>query len=174
MRYLNIGWHGDPHNAGIDRWWDGFEWTANTRTTPMRSPAPAEARAWIRPHVVEATTLPAACLSLSPTLFVFGLGILYAFSLASPIAYLLLLAFFPTSFIAAIVWAVTDRDSLVARGIPRAASPLWVMLTPLCYLIARSHCLQHRTSRPDQYLPLHVIQLAGFGGLAAIYVASSL
>ncbi|MDR1432381.1 MAG: DUF2510 domain-containing protein [Propionibacteriaceae bacterium] len=37
---IPAGWYADVHVANVERWWDGLQWTANTRPQAQAQPVP--------------------------------------------------------------------------------------------------------------------------------------
>jgi len=54
-----------------------------------------------------------------------------------------------------------DRRLLIARGAVRTASVLWMLLTPLGYLVARRHALRGMEGRRSIPLAVLVVLLVG-------------
>jgi hypothetical protein len=74
-------------------------------------------------------------IALLPVIaFAIGLGALYVFAYVASSPWVALAALLP--LLLGLLWAISDRRQLAARGFP-VPSPLWALLTPLGYLIAR-------------------------------------
>jgi hypothetical protein len=73
-------------------------------------------------------------------------------------------------FIIALVFAIVDFSALKGRGLPRPASPAWMLLTPLVYLIVRTVRVRRATGRGSA--PLWVWIAAWAVSSAVIGVAS--
>jgi hypothetical protein len=51
------GWHPDPQNPNIERWWDGNAWTAHARQRAQYAPQP-QPQAQPQPQIVVVQTAP--------------------------------------------------------------------------------------------------------------------
>ena len=98
------------------------------------------------------------------------IGAAYALAAYLPAIYtifmqVILLSLFAFSTVAL---AIRDRFSLRKEGHERAASPAWMLLTPVAYLAARTPAVARETGRSGS-LPL-VVLLCVFGAIAALLV----
>lgn len=74
-------------------------------------------------------------IALLPVIaFVIGIAALYVVAYVAPSPWVALAALLP--YLLGLLWAISDSRQLAARGFP-APRPLWALLTPLGYLIAR-------------------------------------
>jgi hypothetical protein len=152
---IPAGWYPDPAGGDGKRWWDGSQWTSNTREAEQ-APAlptfgnyvPAEDRS-VRPvlrgDAGVAYTRASWWLSLSPLWVVIPQVILVesvealASGLTPAATFVPGLALLNVLIWVALVWlAFADRRKLLSLGNNSAASPFWVLLTPLAYLIVRA------------------------------------
>ena len=97
-------------------------------------------------------------------------GVAYAIATSLPAIYttfmqVILLSLFAFSTVAL---AIRDRFSLRREGHDDAASPLWMLLTPVAYLAARTPAVARETGRSGS-LPL-VVLLCVVGAIAALLV----
>lgn len=97
-------------------------------------------------------------------------GVAYALATYLPAIYttfmqVILLGLFAFSTVAL---AIRDRFSLRREGHDDAASPLWMLLTPVAYLAARTPAVARETGRSGS-LPL-VVLLGVLGAIAALLV----
>lgn len=111
-------------------------------------------------------------IALSPTWFVMTNFVLVGFSLAAPSAGLVL-SILPVGAAAFLfVLAVADRDGLARREGIRAASPFWMLLGPVGYLIARRFALRrYRIAVASAPLVVVVIQALIIGAVAGYWFA---
>jgi len=98
------------------------------------------------------------------------IGVAYALAAYLPAIYtifmqVILLSLFAFSTVAL---AIRDRFSLRKEGHERAASPAWMLLTPVAYLAARTPAVARETGRSGS-LPL-VVLLCVLGAIAALLV----
>ena len=98
------------------------------------------------------------------------IGAAYALAAYLPAIYtifmqVILLSLFAFSTVAL---AIRDRFSLRKEGHERAASPAWMLLTPVAYLAARTPAVARETGRSGS-LPL-VVLLCVLGAIAALLV----
>lgn len=142
------GWYEDPSSPDIVRWWNGIAWTDHTQPKPdgaragdTSSNPPASAPT--APGSVGAksmaagapTTLSSRLLAFSPLLFLAAVVAVISMSLyvtTSPLPWIVL----AVPFGLCVFWAYRDSAALRKAGHP-APSPLWSLLGPLGYLVAR-------------------------------------
>ncbi|MCW4385142.1 DUF2510 domain-containing protein [Salinibacterium sp. SYSU T00001] len=139
------GWYPDVATVGADRWWDGVDWTEFTRATPppaerllLRGERPDLAR----PIHLRESNGSVLAIALSPLWISLSLFVMTAFSFASPLAGSILTGLPIGGMIALFLLAARDRETLRQRGARDAASPLWMLFTPLGYLIGRWSALR--------------------------------
>jgi hypothetical protein len=152
---IPAGWYPDPAGGAGKRWWDGSRWTHNTQE-PEEAPAlptfgnyvPVEQRSFTAAPVADAGvayTRASWWLSFSPIWTVVPQVVVVEsiMSVASPPAPLA--SFVPgLALLNIALWGVllalafADRIKLHSLGNDSAASPFWVLLTPLAYLIVRA------------------------------------
>jgi Protein of unknown function (DUF2510) len=153
------GWYDDPSGGAGSRWWDGAQWTGHIREPLMPAPlppvaapptipgpAPMQAAPVLQAHrigVGTEDTRAAWWIAFSPLWSIVGQAAVVATIMS--ILNNQLGAYIPTLVVTNIVlWAAVlglaflDRSKLQAEGNASAASPFWVLLTPLAYLIARA------------------------------------
>jgi hypothetical protein len=158
IRVVGAGWYDDPADPAKVRWWNGVSWTEHTTPKPGAQPHPVAAEA---PAVVD---VPAAApltrraalaaegavrapdarraqtgaiwlTGLIPVIaFALSLGAAYVYFYVTPSPLVGLIGLAP--YLLGILWAVSDGRQLAARGF-RPPSPLWALLTPIAYVIAR-------------------------------------
>lgn len=155
------GWYPDASSPGVERWWDGIDWTEFTRAPVTVEPArrPGQRNPEVRVVHVRESTGAALAISLSPTWFGMLIFALTAFAVASPLAGAVLGAVPVAAALALFVLAGSDREQLRARGARDAASPLWMFLSPLGYLIARWAALRPYGAGGEGWIWLCVAQL---------------
>ena len=112
-------------------------------------------------------TVSAWLIAVLPAVVV---GVAYALATSLPALYttfmqVILLSLFAFSNVAL---AIRDRFSLRREGHDQAASPVWILLTPVAYLAARSAAVARETGRSG-LLPL-VVLLSVLGVIAASLV----
>jgi len=153
------GWYPDPSGDSIsERWWTGRAWTTDFRD-PSHVPLASLPFNELPPRKEGDGTTAQMTLALSPLCCAFFSVFLYAFSMASPAAGVVLNLFLVAFAIWVIAQAFNDRRELVARGIP-SISPLWVLLTPLVYLALRFHATRFVPGASRLALVLIAIQCA--------------
>jgi len=91
---------------------------------------------------VDDDTPPVRLIAHSPYWFWGTLGVLYAFSFANPLATVATGVAAVVGMLAVIHAAFRDRTLLTQRGAYPVASPLWMFLSPIAYLVARSRALK--------------------------------
>lgn len=159
---MDEGWHPDPERAGVERWWDGLAWTDFTRDAAP-PPRPVSRRIPVREQVYrppDADTRAVAWIAWSPGWVTFALLPLMLVGLVGGAAVMLVPAAVCVSFIALVLLAMRDARELFHRGFPRRPSPVWILLGPLGYLVARWRALgEGRTP-----LVLCIVQLVIIGG----------
>jgi hypothetical protein len=150
---IPAGWYPDPGGSNGTRWWDGSGWTENVREPePVAAPSTfnsfvhAEFRPSIPVPIAEsgiAYTRSSWWLASSPLWVVAPqAAVVEAFNaLAPPPFWALLLGI---TLLTLLAWAIlaglafADRAGLRSGGNLTAASPWWILLTPLVYLIVRA------------------------------------
>ena len=147
------GWYADPAGGTGKRWWDGAGWTTHTQEPePAPPPAtfgtyvPAEQRSFTPLGTADvgiAYTRAAWWIAFSPIWSVVTQAIIVESAQAispTPIAaFVPALAVLNVLLLAVlVVLAFNDRVKLHSLGNNSAASPWWVLLTPLAYLIVRA------------------------------------
>jgi hypothetical protein len=153
---IPAGWYADPSGGDGKRWWDGGQWTnhvqqplAVAQPPAFGGPGPMQFRPMQPTASVQKLgvgiedTRAAWWIAFSPIWSIVGQAIVVSIILAltsAPVA-----RFVPALIILNVVlWAVViglavlDHAKLRSGGNTTAASPLWVLLTPLAYLIVRA------------------------------------
>ncbi|HEY4268395.1 MAG TPA: DUF2510 domain-containing protein [Galbitalea sp.] len=145
------GWYKDPADSARLRWWDGSQWTSTVQNAPLGRPAEAAYVPFQRSAQIEqATNSPGLAytrtmwwISAQPIWGVVTQVMLFALVTAFgsvPAAilvpgYLIL----NLALLAVLVGlAFADRRALLQGGNQSAASPWWMLLSPLVYLILRA------------------------------------
>lgn len=142
------GWYEDPSNPDIVRWWNGIAWTDHTQPKPdsahagetsvkPTTPAPTAPRSVGATSIAAdaTTTLSSRLLAFSPLLFLAAVVAAISMSLyvtTSPAPWVVLVV----PFGLCVFWAFRDSAALRKAG-HSAPSPLWSLLGPLGYLVAR-------------------------------------
>ncbi len=150
---IPAGWYPDPAGGEGKRWWDGRAWTAHLQAPPEPPPLPsfggyipADQRA--TPQYMQADdgiayTRSSWWIAFSPLWSV----VAQVFVVESIVSITgLPLHIFASGIVVVnvVLWfvllwlAFLDRRKLWAGGNQTAASPFWVFLTPLAYLIVRA------------------------------------
>lgn len=157
------GWHPDPAGTPQERWWDGTTWTDYLRDTPTAPPAPPEPPAPSEsaaiPEYQPMSSWPSAA---SPAEFVHtaqgspntpGIWMIAFYPLfALPLRLLpgtgmllpdlvLILVILGLALAYSVIGVVWDHLALRSRNLP-AASPFWLFLTLVGYLVARRVALR--------------------------------
>ena len=154
---IPAGWYPDPAGGDGKRWWDGRVWT-NDLQAAEAPPAPptfgnyvhAEFRPTIPIPVAEAGiayTRESWWIAGSPLWVVVPQAALYElFDALAPLT--VSSAVLGGTLLSLLAWAIllrlafADRAGLLRGGNSTAASPWWVLLTPLAYLIVRARQVQ--------------------------------
>lgn len=132
------GWHADPQNVSRERFWNGSEWTEETRVAQYVPFKLAATRGSSLEVAEPDTATPFAWwLAFSPLWFSIGCFALFGVTSLSPLASLALNAYVVSSAVTLLGLAFVDRDSLKRQGVRSAASPFWMLLTPVVYLGVR-------------------------------------
>lgn len=152
---IPAGWYPDPAGGSGKRWWDGAQWTANTQEAEeapslpsFGNYVPVEQRA-VQPVAIAdagiAYTRASWWIAFSPIWVVVAPTIVVESIMAAATPPAPISSFFPglallgVAFWAALLaLAFADRRKLYSYGNNSAASPLWILLTPLVYLIVRA------------------------------------
>jgi hypothetical protein len=146
------GWYPDPAGGEGKRWWDGGAWTHSVQE-PEATPAPASFSEF-RPAI----PLPAAEVGTAYTreswwiagsplwVIVPQAALVQIFNSLAPLpipSLILGISLFTLlAWLILIRLAFGDRSGLVRGGNNTAASPWWMLLTPLAYLIVRARQVQ--------------------------------
>ncbi|HEX4443001.1 MAG TPA: DUF2510 domain-containing protein [Galbitalea sp.] len=157
------GWYDEPTGGPGRRWWDGTNWTSHTQQDlePVAAPTIAPSNP-VNPQVLgQQQPLPVAqrvgdgvedsraawWIAFSPLWSIVGQAIVVSTILALTSAQIA--QFVPGLVILNVVlWAAVlalafvDRARLRSGGNATTASPFWVLLSPLVYLIARAREVQ--------------------------------
>ncbi|WP_210479541.1 DUF2510 domain-containing protein [Naasia sp. SYSU D00948] len=163
------GWYPDPNDGRRQRWWDGYQWTAETATWPSEAQsgpltAPPDTD-WRTPWVWLVLILP--LLPILPA-FLIDWSSIYRIDpvtlqpdpaaqlalLTSP-AYLASVIGGWLCYALAIVFAYLDWKELRARRVPRPFHWAWTFLSSYVYGIGRGVVVHRRTG----------------GGLAVVWVS---
>jgi hypothetical protein len=169
---VDEGWYPDPADAQRERWWDGLAWTEFTREAPAR-PGPVVRRVHVREQIYrppDAGTRTVAWIAWSPGWLTFALIPLALLGTASALASLLVPVTAGLAYLILGALAVRDWRQLYERGFPRRPSPVWMLLGPLGYLIARWRALGEGRAE----LVLCIVQLVLIGGGVFLYQAIQL
>jgi hypothetical protein len=176
---VDEGWYPDPAREGAERWWDGAAWTAFTREASAPAPDPdaapqprltgrriPERELFERPP--EPDTRAAAWIAWSPAWITFALLPLALLGMAAAGAALVPVA---VVLVMLILMALAGGDArqLYNRGFPHRPNPLWMLLGPVGYLVARWKALgEGRVA-----IAVCIAQLVVIAGGAFIYQAVS-
>ncbi|MEJ1230687.1 MAG: DUF2510 domain-containing protein [Galbitalea sp.] len=152
---IPAGWYPDPAGGDGTRWWDGGGWTAEVRPAPVVTPpvstfgSLASAAEFRVPVAIKhgdagiAYTRTSWWIAFSPLWTVVPEVI--AIVVVKSIVTMSLSAMAPELAAANLVLlgilvglAHADRAALARGGNETTASPWWILLTPLAYLIARA------------------------------------
>lgn len=132
-----------------------FGMTPTIRTGTMEAPTSVNT-----PAAWAITVLPALTLALAVVLIRFAPEFYTPFTQGA-------LAF--VAAIAGIALAVGDRRQLVQRSHQRTASPAWILLTPLAYLVARAVNTKSQAGRG--WAPAIVFVVLTAGATALVYLS---
>jgi hypothetical protein len=154
---IPAGWYPDPAGGDGKRWWDGSAWTHNVQAPEVAPAAPSFGNyvsAEFRPSIAFPTaevgtayTRASWWIAFSPLWVSVPLAVVLGIldSLApAPVPTLVL----GISLFTVLGWAITvqlafaDRAGLIRGGNNSAASPWWVLLTPIVYLVMRARQVQ--------------------------------
>lgn len=150
---IPAGWYPDPAGGEGKRWWDGRTWTANVQEPEATPPPPSfgnyvpvELRAGRPIAIAEAGiayTRASWWIAGSPLWLVVPQAALVELvnALAPQAQGSLVLGgvlYSVLVWVALIGLAFADRDALRRGGNATAASPWWMLLSPLVYLILRA------------------------------------
>ena len=154
---IPAGWYPDPAGGAGKRWWDGSIWTANLQEPEVAPPAPSFG-SYIPAGLRPVTPLPTAERGIAYTRASWWIAgspfwvvlpqviVVEIFDSLAPLpvpTLLLAIALFT-----ALAWAIlillgfSDRTGLINGGNQSVASPWWLLLTPLAYLIVRARHVQ--------------------------------
>jgi len=187
------GWYADPAADSLLRWWGGLTWTDHTRAVVTTSaPTPVAATAVSFKPLVS-NYIPAGssdhggwqggatsrftvhapgsgntrAIWFLITLPLFSLALAQAQNLQL-ISLIFSLAGYVLLLIVLFVAAFVDRATLIGRGLP-SASPAWLLLSMLAYLIRRRVVLKRagvRSNAPgNMFVVLLVLGSVGYGVL---------
>lgn len=158
------GWYDDPSGGGGRRWWDGANWTSHVQAPlpvvqvpvvqvpVVQAPAVPSAPFVANQQPVQRVqrvkegaheTRAAWWIAFSPLWSAVGQAVVFSIVLSLlslPTAELLpeIVVLNVVLWALVLVFAFNDRAKLVEAGIVGTASPYWVLLTPIAYLIARA------------------------------------
>jgi hypothetical protein len=150
---IPAGWYPDPAGGNGKRWWDGTGWTHNVQAPEVAPPPPsfgnyvhAEFRPTIPLPIAESGigyTRSSWWIAGSPLWIVVPqaivLGLFSSLApLPAPSIVLGATLFTVLGWLITLGLAFADRAGLIRGGNLTAASPWWILLTPLAYLIARA------------------------------------
>jgi len=154
---IPAGWYPDPAGGDGKRWWDGAAWTHNVQEPEVAPAAPSFGNyvsAEFRPSI----PLPTAEVGTGYTRsswWIAGSPIWVTAPQAAVLGILDSLAPAPiptivlgVSLFTILGWLITvrlafaDRAGLIRGGNNSAASPWWVLLTPIVYLVMRAREVQ--------------------------------
>lgn len=188
---IPAGWYPDPLGGAQRRWWDSRSWTQYVQPVPATkrpkpapaTEAPATQKASQSDYVPMAMPTRASVSTkksapkVSATASVWMIALMPLIQLAAILVLIFLLADFgrfvqaATGFVFLLwtaVLATQDRRSLLAAGHSETASPWWLLLSPLAYLIARTVKVRNTTGRGAAplwtYLALAIIPAIGVFG----------
>jgi hypothetical protein len=164
---IPAGWYPDPGGSADLRWWNGTQWTSQLNAIPVApivqpSPLGRDASEQIQP-TVEKAYIPFSSAAAAPRPVLRGIAYTRTvwwicfqplWGLATQgVLYTIVTAFGPVptgqivlgfTVLNLALWgllvrlAFADRRALVEGGNGSAASPWWILLSPLIYLIARA------------------------------------
>jgi hypothetical protein len=154
---IPAGWYPDPAGGNGKRWWDGNVWTHNVQEPEVAPPPPSFGN-YVSAEFRPTTPLPIAesgigytrsswWIAGSPLWVVVPQAIVLGLfsSLAPlPVPSIVLGAtlFTLLGWLITLRLAFADRAGLIRGGNQTAASPWWILLTPLAYLIVRARQAQ--------------------------------
>lgn len=160
------GWYKDPADAARLRWWDGAQWTDTVQNAPVAAPIVQAAPVASQPqtHAGEATYVPfqrsaqiehaTKSRGLAYTGAMWWISAQPIWGVVTQVMLLALISAFGSLPSAIVVpgylvlnlillavlvrLAFADRAALIQGGNQSAASPWWMLLSPLVYLILRA------------------------------------
>jgi len=154
------GWHVDPSNPRQERFWNGTAWSGEWRETggfqqniaprTVRPPGPTDV-------FVNSSSRSAWFIATSPLWFAVLYFFLSLFAVVSEPAGQVRIAFLVASGILLLLAARRDRAVLADQGVSRPASPWWMALGPLAYLIRRHVVLREVPGFRGSPLTVHVL-----------------
>ncbi len=183
------GWYPDPAGSTHLRWWDGLDWTTHL-LDPANPPKPAVTpaatstveqpfyRPMQRAPIYETAPEPSFSAGSTTTLAVWVIAVfpfLYYAADWAIIAMTNSLDPFPFGVVSLVVFVVIwsmalwDHAVLRSRGVP-TASVLWMLLSPIGYLIARRVRLKAVGIRADA--PGNVFVISLVAGVALSFVVA--
>jgi hypothetical protein len=149
------GWYRDPAGEHAMRWWDGSAWTQHVDDPAPAPPPPAvPVASAYQPFGALDAELAASAIAKPASNVIWTPAVSWiAFSpiwitlvdfLALSSLYGMVPGMRQWSGVASLIWivplcilAMRDRSALLRAGHPRAASAVWMLLSPIAYLIAR-------------------------------------
>lgn len=188
ISHIPAGWYPDPLGVSQRRWWDSRAWTQYVAPVQYRAAEPQTSLpATTDPVYVPMATRPREQFAfertqqVSTTVAVWLITIMPAIQLTVVLMLIFMLAdfgrFMQTGFgLIFFLWtavlATRDRQALVEAGHTETASPCWLLLSPLAYLIARTIRVHQNTGRG--FAPLWVyLVLAVLPVIAALVYLTS-
>jgi hypothetical protein len=160
---IPAGWYPDPGGSADLRWWNGQQWTAQLQPVPVAPVAPPPPAVQSFQPAAEKAYVPFSSAAAAPRPVLRGIAytrtvwwicfqplwglatqaVMYAIVTAfGPVPTVLLVIGF--TVLNLLLWALlvrlafADRKALVEGGNGSAASPWWILLSPLVYLILRA------------------------------------
>ena len=168
------GWHVDPTNPRQERYWNGTAWSGQWREHGFFhgdvTPRPIEPRAASEAYV-DRSSRAAWILASSPLWLPVPYAALSLFGMASAAAAESRLGYILVIGLLLVLAARRDQAVLSASRVSSPASPLWTLLSPLAYLIARQRSLRDVPGYRSSPLLVHVLCI---GVLVAVVVALGL
>ena len=156
------GWHVDPSNPRQERYWDGTEWSGQAREhgafqadstpRPIAPQRPADA-------YVDSSSRAAWFIAASPLWLPVPYALLSLFALAADSAGQGRVVYLVVTGVVLLLAAFQDRAVLRELEVRHPASPWWVALTPLAYLIARHRALREVPGYRSSPLTVHIVSI---------------
>ncbi|EAR23832.1 NAD synthetase [marine actinobacterium PHSC20C1] len=122
-------------------------------------------------EAVDGDTPPVRLIANSPLWFWGTIGILFAFSTRNPLANTAIVLAVVVGIIVLLNAAFRDRTLLTERGAVPVASPLWMLLSPVAYLIARKRALKSIPGNRYGFLGWYLVGLGAAIGCVMFFVA---
>lgn len=155
---IPAGWYPDPAGSDSKRWWDGSQWTAHLQQPEAPPPPLATFGNFVPPELRPAIAIPTADAGIAYTRTSWWLALSPAWIAASEAFVVETIMCFTSAHLHTfipgllalnvVVWLILywfarlDRARLFNGGNNTFASPNWVFLTPLVYLIMRAKQVQ--------------------------------